>query len=93
MQAHRTRRAGLGSPTVVLVLAVGGRHTIWVDRVPQANTVKHRVHLDIYARDLGDLEALGSAIAEPRHGTRTWTVMADPEGGRVRRVPASRGPG
>ena len=28
------------------------QHTIWVNRVPEAKTVKHRVHLDIYARDL-----------------------------------------
>src|SRR5215472_1723604 len=57
------------------------QHTIWVNRVPEAKTVKHRVHLDIYARDLADLEALGATIVEPRHGTRTWTIMADPEGG------------
>ncbi len=57
------------------------QHTIWVSRVPEAKTVKHRVHLDIYARDLADLEALGATIVEPQHGTRTWTVMADPEGG------------
>lgn len=56
-------------------------HTIWVNRVPEARTVKQRVHLDIYARDLADLEALGSTVVEPRHGSRTWTVMADPEGG------------
>jgi hypothetical protein len=36
------------------------------------------VHLDIYARDLADLEALGATILEPQ---RAWTVMADPEGG------------
>ena len=57
------------------------QHTIWVNRVPEAKTVKHRVHLDIYARDLADLEALGATVVEPRHGTRGWTVMADPEGG------------
>ena len=57
------------------------QHTIWVNLVLEAKTVKHRVHLDIYARDLADLETLGATIAEPRHGTRTWTVMADPEGG------------
>jgi hypothetical protein len=37
--------------------------------------------LDIYARDLAGLESLGATIAEPQHGTRTWTVMTDPEGG------------
>ena len=57
------------------------QHAIWVNRVPEAKTVKHRVHLDIYARDLADLEALGATIVEPRHGTRGWTIMADPEGG------------
>jgi Glyoxalase-like domain len=68
------------------------QHTIWVNRVPEAKTAKHRVHLDIYAGDLADLEALGAAVVEPRPG---WTVMADPEGGEfcafVRaEVPAER---
>jgi len=71
------------------------QHTIWVNRVPEAKTVKRRVHLDIYARDLADLEALGATVVEPRHGTRTWTVMADPEGGEFcaflrAEVPAER---
>ena len=71
------------------------QHTIWVNWVPEAKTVKHRVHLDIYARDLADLEALGATVVEPRHGTRTWTVMADPEGGEFcaflrAEVPAER---
>jgi hypothetical protein len=41
------------------------QHTIWVNRVPEAKAAKHRVHLDIYARDLADLEALGATIVEP----------------------------
>jgi hypothetical protein len=57
------------------------QHTIWVTRVPEAKTVKHRVHLDIYAADLAGLEALGATVVEPRHGARAWTVLADPEGG------------
>src|SRR5215475_14399917 len=57
------------------------QHTIWVNRVPEAKTIKHRVHLDIYAADLAGLEALGATIMEPRDGTSAWTVMADPEGG------------
>jgi hypothetical protein len=31
--------------------------------------------------DAGDPARLGATIVEPRHGTRTWTVMADPEAG------------
>jgi hypothetical protein len=56
-------------------------HTIWVNRVPEPKTVKNRVHLDVYARELADLEALGATILEPQHGERSWTVMADPAGG------------
>jgi len=56
-------------------------HTIWINRVPEARTVKQRVHLDVYAQDLADLAALGATVLEPQHGTRTWTFMADPEGG------------
>jgi glyoxalase superfamily protein len=54
------------------------RHTIWVNRVPEAKAVKHRVHFDIYAGDLAGLEALGATVAERMD---RWTVMADPEGG------------
>jgi hypothetical protein len=71
------------------------QHTLWINRVPEAKTVKHRVHLDIYARDLAGLEALGATVVEPRHGPLTWTVMADPEGGEFcvflpSEVPAER---
>jgi hypothetical protein len=57
------------------------RHTIWISRVPEPKTVKHRVHLDIYAQRLADLETLGSTVVRPAGDDRTWTVMADPEGG------------
>jgi len=57
------------------------QHSIWINQVPEAKSVKHRVHLDIYARDLADLETLGATVVKPLHGARTWTVMADPEGG------------
>jgi hypothetical protein len=57
------------------------QHTIWVNRVPEAKTVKQRVHLDIYARELADLFALGASFAGPQGTSRAWTVMADPEGG------------
>jgi hypothetical protein len=53
-------------------------HTIWVNRVPEPKTAKNRVHLDIYARSIAGLEALGATVIEP---FPRWTVMADPEGG------------
>jgi hypothetical protein len=54
------------------------QHRIWVNIVPENKTAKHRVHLDVYARQLADLTALGATVVEPQ---RHWTVMADPEGG------------
>lgn len=39
------------------------------------------MHLDVYARDLADLTALGATVLVPQDGDRTWTLMADPEGG------------
>src|SRR4029450_8737993 len=57
------------------------RPTIWMNQVSEPRTVKHRVHLDIYAASLDDLEALGSRIVLPEGDDRQWTVMADPEGG------------
>ncbi|ORB49636.1 glyoxalase [Mycobacteroides saopaulense] len=50
---------------------------IWINRVPEAKTVKNRVHFDVYARTVDDLVALGAtALAtEPE-----WVVMADVEG-------------
>jgi hypothetical protein len=58
-------------------------HTLWFNAVPQPREVKHRVHLDIYARDLADLEALGASVLLPEGADRRWTVMADPEGGEL----------
>jgi hypothetical protein len=57
------------------------QHTIWINRVAEEKTVKHRVHLDVYARDLAGLTALGATVLVPQHGSQTWTLMADPEGG------------
>ncbi len=41
---------------------------------PRLRTTRHR-------HQPSGTWTLGAAIAEPQHGTRTWTVTADPEGG------------
>jgi hypothetical protein len=56
-------------------------HTVWFNRVPEPKTVKQRVHLDIYATSLAELESIGSVVVEPQRDGWGWTVMADPEGG------------
>jgi catechol 2,3-dioxygenase-like lactoylglutathione lyase family enzyme len=57
------------------------QESISICPVPEAKTVKNRVHLDVYARSLDDLTALGARVDLPAEesGFR-WTVMADPEG-------------
>jgi Glyoxalase-like domain len=56
------------------------RPVLWLNKVPQPRHVKHRVHLDIYAAALEDLEALG-ATRVPDGAFARWTIMADPEQG------------
>jgi hypothetical protein len=58
-----------------------------LQRVPEAKTLKNRMHLDIHAVDIeaeaGRLEALGARRGQPdqlhEHGT-SWILMTDPEG-------------
>ncbi len=57
------------------------QHTIWVNAVPEPKSVKNRVHLDVYAAALSDLEQLGARVVDTTSGKGRWTVMADPEGG------------
>jgi Glyoxalase-like domain len=54
------------------------QHTVWINAVPEPKTVKNRMHLDVHARSVDELLALGATVVDeqPR-----WTVMADPEGG------------
>jgi len=53
------------------------QHTIWINRVPEAKTVKNRVHLDVRIGSVAELTALGAAEVAP---VRNWTVMTDPDG-------------
>ncbi|MGI9157908.1 MAG: VOC family protein [Marmoricola sp.] len=50
--------------------------------VPEPKTVKHRVHLDVYAESTDDLVSLGATVLLPAEQSGFgWTVMRDPEGG------------
>ncbi len=57
-------------------------------RVPDAKTVKNRVHLDVapqededQAAEVRRLEQAGAVPVDIGQGSVTWTVLADPEGG------------
>ncbi len=54
-------------------------HTIWINRVPEPKTVKHRVHLDVHGSSIQALQAMGATIIDDE--SFGWIVMADPEGG------------
>lgn len=56
-------------------------HGIALCPVPEAKTVKHRVHLDLHTDSVDSLAALGATVLRPADETQGWTVMADPEGG------------
>ena len=57
------------------------QHTIWVNRVPEPKTVKNRVHLDVNAGSVAELEALGATVLDAE--SFRWVLMADPEGGEL----------
>jgi hypothetical protein len=53
-------------------------------RVPEAKTVKDRLHIDLrpedQAAEVARAEALGATRADIGQGDPTWVVLADPEG-------------
>lgn len=61
--------------------------TIFLARVPEAKTVKNRLHLDVspvdvpQAEEVARIEALGATRVEiGQSGQESWVVLADPEG-------------
>jgi hypothetical protein len=53
-------------------------------RVPEAKSLKNRLHLDFRPEDQGAevvrLLGLGATYADVGQGDETWVVLADPEG-------------
>lgn len=54
------------------------QHTVWVNTVPEAKSVKHRVHLDVWLDAVSDARDFGARIDAE---LPAWTVLEDPEGG------------
>jgi predicted enzyme related to lactoylglutathione lyase len=79
----------VGDAGAYVMLLPNGRPgpKLLLQQVPEAKSVKNRMHLDIDAVDIeaeaSRLEALGARRVEPdqlhEHGTN-WILMADPEG-------------
>ncbi|MEP6816090.1 MAG: VOC family protein [Marmoricola sp.] len=63
------------------VMGVEEYQGIAICPVPEAKTVKHRVHLDVYAASIDELVARGASVVLPAEESGFgWTVMRDPEG-------------
>ena len=57
-------------------------HGIAMCTVPEAKSVKHRVHLDVLCASVEDLVGLGATVELPAEESGLpFTVMTDPEGG------------
>lgn len=54
--------------------------TVWINLVPEAKTVKNRVHFDLSATVLDDFAGL---VQLSETGDFPWTVFADPEGNEL----------
>jgi hypothetical protein len=65
-------------------LRVPGGLAIDFARVPEAKTVKNRLHLDLRSTDLADATAqalaLGATRADDIYDQGRWQVLRDPEG-------------
>lgn len=57
------------------------QHVIWINEVPEPVTVKQRVHLDVHARSVDDVLALGATPLDLE--SFRWQVLRDPEGGEL----------
>ena len=78
---------GLEGTAAAAIDRKGIRPRLYLQRVPEAKTVKNRIHLDLSVPDIAAeaerLQALGATVLEPvRAGSfgEHWIVMADPEG-------------
>lgn len=64
-------------------------------RVPEAKTVKNRLHLDFRPTDqeaeVARLLALGARHADVGQGDESWTVLRDPEGNEFCVLAARKG--
>lgn len=78
------RRVSPGDPRdpawpVPLQDPTGAGPLLWIVPVPEAKTVKNRMHVDVIgARD--ELIAAGATMVTPRGPDTGWDVLADPEG-------------
>jgi hypothetical protein len=57
------------------------QHAVWVNRVPEAVTVKQRVHIDVHAGSVDEVLARGATPVDLE--SFRWKLLKDPEGGEL----------
>jgi len=57
--------------------------TVWINTVPEAKSVKNRVHLDLHTDAIETLVELGAVVAPVQDDKDAWTVMEDAEGNEL----------
>jgi hypothetical protein len=56
------------------------QHTLWLNLVPEARTVKNRVHLDVDVASVEEVVAAGARVVDD---SQPWTVLVHPEAGEI----------
>jgi predicted enzyme related to lactoylglutathione lyase len=84
-QAALGVEAGAEPDGYVFFKAQEGRSGLTLQKVPEAKSIKNRVHLDLEVPNLDEgiaqLEALGATVVHPKPAEGwQWVVMTDPEG-------------
>jgi len=64
----------------VWLVGESAAQAIWINQVPEAKTVKNRVHLDVHTATLDELRARGAEVVQPATADQAWTVLTDPDG-------------
>jgi hypothetical protein len=54
------------------------QRTVWINKVPETKSIKHRVHLDVHGA-VPTFVDLGARVVD--ESSFAWAVLADPEGG------------
>jgi len=55
-------------------------HTVWLNLVAEARTVKNRVHLDVHAASVEEVVAAGARVVDDR---QPWTVLTHAQAGEL----------
>lgn len=56
------------------------QHTVWLNLVPEARTVKNRVHLDVAVASVEEVVAAGARVVDD---SQPWTVLDHPQAGEL----------